>query len=307
MHTCPMVDPGPKPHVGGPILPVCAAMVLIGGQPAARVSDKLTCMGPPDTIVKGSFVVPISGKPAARMTDTTAHGGVIIGGCANVLIGLAGTTGNPPQAANIFGGMVDGRQPPPGSTDIYGNALAPKTGQQSYNNCGVESSRQIIMQATGSAISQEALLGQAMSNKWASEPAIGSVQGGVAVTANNQHYLSGGTSPATRVEILKANGVPAKTMPATMGNMESSLSEGKGVIAAVDAAYLWPPGSAPAGSFHAVVVTGATYDDKGTLTDIVINDTGTGQRAERIPAAQFEKALAKRGGAPHVVTENPIW
>ncbi|MFT3867629.1 MAG: PAAR domain-containing protein [Nibricoccus sp.] len=302
-----MIDPGPKPHVGGPVLPACFPTVLIGGQPAARVSDKLTCMGPPDTIVKGSFVVPIGRKPAARMTDTTAHGGVIVAGCPTVLIGLAGTTGNPPVAADIFGKMVDGRQPASGSTDVYGNALVPKTIQQSYNNCGVESSRQIIMQATGNAIQQEALLGQATSNKWASEPAIGSVQGGVIVTANNRSYLSGGTSPTTRVEILKANGVPAKTMPATMSNMESSLSEGKGVIAAVDAAYLWPPGSAPAGSFHAVVVTGATYDENGTLTNVVINDTGTGQSAEPIPAAQFEKALAKRGGAPHVVTENPIW
>jgi len=44
-HTCPMVDPGPKPHVGGPILPPGAPTVLICGQPAARMGDMATCVG----------------------------------------------------------------------------------------------------------------------------------------------------------------------------------------------------------------------------------------------------------------------
>ena len=59
MHTCPMQTPGlpPIPHVGGPI------------------------------IVKGSATVMIGGKPAARMGDTTAHGGNIVMGCPTVMIG----------------------------------------------------------------------------------------------------------------------------------------------------------------------------------------------------------------------------
>ncbi|MBN2007535.1 MAG: PAAR domain-containing protein [Anaerolineae bacterium] len=60
MHTCPMVDPGPKPHVGGPILPPGSTKVLIGGMPAARVGDMLTCAGPPDTIVVGCTTVLIA-------------------------------------------------------------------------------------------------------------------------------------------------------------------------------------------------------------------------------------------------------
>ena len=56
MHTCPMFD-GPKPHVGGPILPPGAPMVLIGGLPAARMGDMCTCVGPPDTIVGGNPMV----------------------------------------------------------------------------------------------------------------------------------------------------------------------------------------------------------------------------------------------------------
>lgn len=87
MHICPMVEPGPVPHVGGPILPAGEPTVLIGGLPAARVGDKAVCVGPPDTITAGSGTVLIGGKPAARMGDSTAHGGVIILGCPTVIIG----------------------------------------------------------------------------------------------------------------------------------------------------------------------------------------------------------------------------
>lgn len=87
MHICPMVEPGPVPHVGGPILPAGEPTVLIGGLPAARVGDKAVCVGPPDTIIAGSGTVIIGGKPAARMGDSTAHGGVIILGCPTVIIG----------------------------------------------------------------------------------------------------------------------------------------------------------------------------------------------------------------------------
>ena len=87
MHVCPMVSPGPVPHVGGPILPPGCPTVTIGGIPAARVGDMATCVGPPDTIVLGSATVTIGGMPAARMGDLTAHGGTIIAGCPTVLIG----------------------------------------------------------------------------------------------------------------------------------------------------------------------------------------------------------------------------
>lgn len=86
MHVCPMFD-GPKPHVGGPILPPGCPTVLIGGLPAARATDMATCVGPPDVIAKGSATVLIGGLPAARMGDTTAHGGTIVLGCFTVLIG----------------------------------------------------------------------------------------------------------------------------------------------------------------------------------------------------------------------------
>ena len=86
MHTCPMA-PGGVPHVGGPVMPAGEPTVLIGGMPAARVGDMLTCTGPPDTIIAGSGTVCIGGAPAARMGDSTAHGGSIVLGCLTVLIG----------------------------------------------------------------------------------------------------------------------------------------------------------------------------------------------------------------------------
>ena len=87
MHTCPMQNPGPSPHVGGPIMPPGVPTVMIGGMPAATVGNMCTCAGPPDSIVMGSQTVFIGGKPAARMGDTTAHGGQITVGCPTVLIG----------------------------------------------------------------------------------------------------------------------------------------------------------------------------------------------------------------------------
>lgn len=88
-HQCPMVTPGvpPIPHVGGPISGPCMPTVLIGKLPAAKVGDLLICVGPPDSIVKGSATVMIGGMPAARLGDTTAHGGQIMLGDFTVMIG----------------------------------------------------------------------------------------------------------------------------------------------------------------------------------------------------------------------------
>jgi hypothetical protein len=58
--------------------------------PAATVGDSCHCTGVPDIILTGSSGVLIGGKPAARMGDKTVHGGVIITGCASVLIGDIG-------------------------------------------------------------------------------------------------------------------------------------------------------------------------------------------------------------------------
>lgn len=89
MHACPMVTPGlpPIPHVGGPVVGPGIPTVLIEKLPAAVIGDNCVCVGPPDSIVKGSATVMIGGKPAARMGDTTAHGGSVVLGAMTVMIG----------------------------------------------------------------------------------------------------------------------------------------------------------------------------------------------------------------------------
>jgi uncharacterized Zn-binding protein involved in type VI secretion len=102
-HLCPMVT-GVVPHVGGPILPTGCLTVLIGGMPAARVTDMLTCAGGPDVIAKGSPTVLIGNLMAARMGDQTAHGGMIVMGCPTVMIGESGSggaDGGGPQGAAL--------------------------------------------------------------------------------------------------------------------------------------------------------------------------------------------------------------
>lgn len=108
-HICPL----PNPHVGGPILPPCCPNVLIGNQPAARVDDKALCNGPVDTIATGSATVLIGGKKAARIGDTTKHGGVIVQGEPTVLIGdtsFSGTASSEPkQAPRLQQAAKDGK------------------------------------------------------------------------------------------------------------------------------------------------------------------------------------------------------
>lgn len=97
LHVCPMVIPGtpPIPHVGGPVTSPGSANVVIGGMPAARVSDQCMCIvvGIPDPIAVGSVTVKINAMPAARLGDSTSHGGIIITGFPTVLIGDGSAAG----------------------------------------------------------------------------------------------------------------------------------------------------------------------------------------------------------------------
>lgn len=86
MHVCPATNPGPVPHVGGPIS-VGVPTVLLANMPAATLGSMAVCVGPPDSVAQGSPTVLIGGKPAARMGDSCGHGGKIVVGCPTVLIG----------------------------------------------------------------------------------------------------------------------------------------------------------------------------------------------------------------------------
>lgn len=102
----PALVPTPTPHPPMPLaIIVGAPTVLIGGKPAARLSDTTApCMlvacapGGPGMISMASTSVFIGGLPAARVGDTTMHaacvapipapmGKIIPPGCPTVLIG----------------------------------------------------------------------------------------------------------------------------------------------------------------------------------------------------------------------------
>ena len=68
-------------------MPPGVPTVLIGGVPAAVVGGMATCVGPPDSLIKGSMTVLIGGRPAVRMGDATAHGGSVVVGFPTVMIG----------------------------------------------------------------------------------------------------------------------------------------------------------------------------------------------------------------------------
>jgi uncharacterized Zn-binding protein involved in type VI secretion len=106
-HVCPMVT-GVVPHVGGPIIPPCEPTVLIGYLPAARITDKCICTGPPDVILKGSPTVLIGYLQAARIGDPTVHGGVIVTGEPTVIIGDGGAGGGAPSSLPIARQKQDG-------------------------------------------------------------------------------------------------------------------------------------------------------------------------------------------------------
>ncbi len=272
-HSCPMMQ-GTVPHVGGPILPPCHPTTTSGGASMARLGDKLQCKGgPPDFIVTGSATVTVGGKPAARKGDKTMHGGVVTAGFAKVLIGDAtcgGSLGNTAAGSKAFSAAATGRS----SGSI----------QQSYQNCGVESSRQIINESNHSNVDENTLLTKALNNGWA--------QG------------QGGTSPATRKLILDSEGVNSTLEPQGIQTIQQGVAEGKGVITSHDAGVLWnnPQYS---GSGHAVLVTGVEYDANGQLQTVIINDTGTGKGADPIPAQQFVNSL--KAGRDINVTTDPVW
>lgn len=285
MHTCPMVNPGPAPHVGGPIA-MGSPNVLIGSIPAARIGDTAICVGPPDTVATGSSGVIINGKPAARMGDSTAHGGKIIVGMPTVLIGGGGggggggadtvgsTLGNPVAALAAFNHLA--------STRASGSV------QQSYGNCGIESARQLL-DASGNARTEIDVLQEAINN-------------GNAVD-DPDPYQRGGTSPQGRQNILTNNGVSSSLQDQNPENIKQAVVEGKGVITSHDAGVLWGDPTVSGG--HAVVVTGVKYDSSGNVSHYVINDTGAGQGMREVPATQFENSL--RPNRQINVTNDPIW
>lgn len=254
----------------------------------------------PGVDIQGSPTVMANTFRLARQDDKLleAIGGTssIVGGCLNVLVGCAGITGNVPAGQAACVAVRAGRNPPPGTLDPNGNQLQPHTAGQSYNNCGCETSRQLINQATPANISQETLLNQAMA-------------GGQATQVPGNLYQSGGTNPQTRQQILANNGVPSHLEDRTMGNLEASVAADKGSIVVVDSQTLWTNGTTPPSTGdHVVVVTGVEYDDDGNVKSVVINDTGAGTCSQKVPVNVWNQATSPAiGNWQTNVTDKPVW
>lgn len=81
-HACPAINPGPVPHVGGPVVQPGQAFVRVTGRPVAVVGGSTLCAGVPctDPMVMGSAIVRITGRSVMRIGDATAHGGKLVVG-----------------------------------------------------------------------------------------------------------------------------------------------------------------------------------------------------------------------------------
>src|SRR4029079_16099039 len=108
-HLCPMQTPAvvPIPHVGGPVVGPGAVTVWAGGAPVSVVGDMAICVGPPDVLTNGSMTVMAEGRPVVRISDMTAHLGMVLVGCPTVLVGDSGGAGTS-QAATMSAAKAGG-------------------------------------------------------------------------------------------------------------------------------------------------------------------------------------------------------
>ncbi len=79
---------------GGTIVGPGTPTVMVGGQPAAVMTDMHACAIPPVTphppatpFIMGSATVMIGGKPALRTSDACGCGAMAAVGCPTVMIG----------------------------------------------------------------------------------------------------------------------------------------------------------------------------------------------------------------------------
>lgn len=238
------------------------------------------CQAPPNFIVTGSGTVEIDGLPAARIDDRTMHPppGRITGGSPDVLIG------GPTVGVRLGGADAGGDACKSAATGRESHST-----KQTYNNCGVESARQIINQATGGSIREDALLDDAFEH-------------GDAEKERSRHD-SGGTGPEDRRNILSRHNVESELVAATPEALAQAVAERKGVITSHEVKYLWPDLTQEGG--HAVTVIGIDFDAEGRPSRVVYNDTGRGQCQHSAPWATFFGSL--RPGRDMNVTKAPIW
>lgn len=229
----------------------------------------------------GAATVLIGNQPAGRATEKTLHGpGVLVGASPDVLIG------GPSTGATLGGGA-----------SALGACMAAAAGRssgsqkQTWGNCGIESIRQIINQATGANLDDKTLADDAVAH-------------GDTPERTPRDHSFGGTNPADRRALLERHGVPSSEVLASPADLVQAVAEERGVITSHDAGLLWDDPRYN-GSGHAVVMTGVTFDEDGQPKSVTFNDTGTGECGNTIAADQFFGSL--RPWRPANITDRPIW
>ena len=238
--------------------------ITVNQEAALHAGCGFTCRSQPTQIISGSSSVRFHGEFAARAFDDTAHGGKLIIGSGNVVIGGPSGMGSVGAGAKLCEKAAAGR--------------ASGSKKQSYGNCVLESVRQLLLKA-GNDVSEDELV------SYATAKGIYSPAG----------VVNGGDKGRQLLEEfgISAERMPAKE-PATIADVKQAVADGRGVVAFVDGPS-WFPGVGPGG--HAIVVTGVELDDQGNVVAVFVNDTGDNQDncGQRVPISRFQPAFDKNG------------
>jgi uncharacterized Zn-binding protein involved in type VI secretion len=285
--------------------------VNVNGRPAAKALDASGCTG--KLVVTGSGTVTINSRLAARAGDLTTDG-AIFGGSVNVVIGgpRTGVTAGSFEAQKVAC-LNDSCQSPMSTglrpfshegtshsvhcINLRLNAAKTRTSggtDQSYGNCGLESWRNVINKQRAAqglpAVTEDELLHKAVAMGLAGDDPV------------NKPWAYGATSADGRTEILQAYGIELETAPQSVESIRQAVESGRAVSMSLTP-YHW---GAYVNSdwLHEVAVTGIEYNASGEVAAFIVNDTGLGTCAARIPIADVNKGMAD---LPMTVSKQPVW
>ncbi|MBT0956341.1 PAAR domain-containing protein [Alphaproteobacteria bacterium KMM 3653] len=321
-HMCTTpTPPCPVPHGPGKVIDG-SSTVLVNGLPAARMGDTVVeAIGPPNKIAKGHPTTIIGGGSNSGSASFGALVAALVSAVVEAVVAefprpvilpdgthateyspnvyVTGTAEQQAETIRQLNAIRAGEggeqffndlagQDEPQILSVIGDPARGRElhpGQQSYENCAVQSSQQIIHQATGTDNDEATMEG---------------IAGGPPPSGYSR---TGGTPIGGEEVILENGGVPATMMPGNTNTVDNALANNQGVISGHDAGRLW---NDPAynGGGHAVHTTGAVQNQNGETLAYTINDTGNNKTGQVIGAQEYADSL---DGFNIPVTDNPIW
>jgi uncharacterized Zn-binding protein involved in type VI secretion len=270
--------------------------VHVNAQPLMTFTGVILCGGSVDAITTGSATVAFGKLGVATTISRTQHGSTLGPGSSNVFVGGPSVGGSPALATSVCQGLAAGR--------------AKNRQSQSYDNCGLESCRQMINHGRppNEQLSEDSLLDYAIDSYLAS--AARKKRGLPAYSPDQSkepplRQKSGGTGADEQVAILKDHGIPAEAFDQSPEAIVEGVESGKGVLVGVYPDILWqtPGASDNKNGKHAILVTGVVRDAQGRVTAYLVNDTGKLGCGVLVPAQLLDRALLAKG----VMTKSPLW